>query len=375
MASIIPIGSKFRAQIRRAGQKTLTKTFNDVKDAEIWALTQEREIEMGNRQGSQGRLGMTVAEAIERYKLEKNPTAYSVLHTLDTLKSSLGTLRLEKLTDDIVVEHFLKRKTGASTNQVHFSFLKAILRRAKIGWGYHVPEVMKPAEARLTMLEKLAPSTARNRRPTDSEIQRLINYDYSGDIPMSDIIMFAINSSMRQAEITRIERVAYNKTERTQLIRDRKHPKKKKGNHQTVPLLDSALEIIDRQIPVEGDDRIFPFRAQTICAKFSAACKALGIVDLHFHDLRHEGTSRLFEMGYKIEEVQLFTGHQDWKMLKRYTHLKAKDVRRLETKKEKEAKQEERANEVTSDPELMKEFEQFLKMKKMMAMMNAGETA
>jgi hypothetical protein len=35
-----------------------------------------------------------------------------------------------------------------------------------------------------------------------------------------------------------------------------------------------------------------------------------------------EGTSRLFEAGFSIEQVALVTGHKDWKMLRRYTHLK-----------------------------------------------------
>lgn len=47
----------------------------------------------------------------------------------------------------------------------------------------------------------------------------------------------------------------------------------------------------------------------------------MGIVDLRFHDFRHEATSRLFEAGLSIEKVALVTGHKDWKMLKRYTHL------------------------------------------------------
>jgi site-specific recombinase XerD len=46
-----------------------------------------------------------------------------------------------------------------------------------------------------------------------------------------------------------------------------------------------------------------------------------GIEDLRFHDLRHEAASRFFEKGLSIEEVALITGHQDWRSLKRYTHL------------------------------------------------------
>ena len=51
--------------------------------------------------------------------------------------------------------------------------------------------------------------------------------------------------------------------------------------------------------------------------------------DLHFHDLRHEGTSRLFEAGFAIEQVSLVTGHKDWKMLRRYTHIRPETLHRL----------------------------------------------
>ena len=46
------------------------------------------------------------------------------------------------------------------------------------------------------------------------------------------------------------------------------------------------------------------------------------LTDIRFHDLRHEAASRLFEAGFKIEQVALVTGHKDWKMLKRYTNLR-----------------------------------------------------
>ena len=51
------------------------------------------------------------------------------------------------------------------------------------------------------------------------------------------------------------------------------------------------------------DDRIFPYSTDAISAAFTRACKVLGIEDLHFHDLRHEGVSRLFEMGWTIPQV------------------------------------------------------------------------
>ena len=54
--------------------------------------------------------------------------------------------------------------------------------------------------------------------------------------------------------------------------------------------------------------------------------KRTGIVDLRFHDLRHEAISRFFEMGLSVPEVALISGHRDYRMLQRYTHLKPEEL-------------------------------------------------
>ena len=77
------------------------------------------------------------------------------------------------------------------------------------------------------------------------------------------------------------------------------------------------------------DDRIFPYHHKSAGTAFTRACQDLAIKDLHFHDLRHEGTSRLFEAGFAIEQVALVTGHKDWKMLRRYTHLRPEHLHDL----------------------------------------------
>ena len=74
---------------------------------------------------------------------------------------------------------------------------------------------------------------------------------------------------------------------------------------------------------------IFPYSPKSVGAAFTRACHFLGIADLRFHDLRHEATSRLFEMGYQIQEVAQFTLHDSWNELKRYTNLKPENVRAL----------------------------------------------
>jgi integrase len=67
---------------------------------------------------------------------------------------------------------------------------------------------------------------------------------------------------------------------------------------------------------------IFPYSTDAISAAFTRACKILGIKDLRFHDLRHEGISRLFEIGRTIPQVAAVSGHRSWSSLKRYTHIR-----------------------------------------------------
>lgn len=68
--------------------------------------------------------------------------------------------------------------------------------------------------------------------------------------------------------------------------------------------------------------QIFPYSTDAISASFTRACKRLGIDDLRFHDLRHDGISRLFELGLTIPRVASNSGHRSWTSLKRYTHLR-----------------------------------------------------
>jgi site-specific recombinase XerD len=75
-----------------------------------------------------------------------------------------------------------------------------------------------------------------------------------------------------------------------------------------------------------GKGRCFPYNGKSIGTNFRRTCVEAGITDLHFHDLRHEATSRLFEAGLTIEQVPLVTGHKDWKMLKRYTQLRPENL-------------------------------------------------
>jgi integrase len=82
-----------------------------------------------------------------------------------------------------------------------------------------------------------------------------------------------------------------------------------------------------RALPRSLHGQVFPgLTTEAVKRAFARATRRAGIEDLHFHDLRHEATTRLFELGLNIMEVATITGHKDLRMLRRYTHLKAEEL-------------------------------------------------
>ncbi len=111
-------------------------------------------------------------------------------------------------------------------------------------------------------------------------------------------------------------------TGKTLTLRDTKHPTSTRT--EVVPVPEAARRIIDGLPRI--DERILPYKPESVSAAFQRAVRELGIEDLRLHDLRHEGISRLFEAGLQIQEVALISGHVSWAALKRYTHIKPLDV-------------------------------------------------
>jgi integrase len=51
-------------------------------------------------------------------------------------------------------------------------------------------------------------------------------------------------------------------------------------------------------------------------------------IDLHWHDLRHEGACRLLADGVDIRVIQLMLGHSDIKTTQRYLNITDEEMRR-----------------------------------------------
>ncbi len=246
--------------------------------------------------------------------------------------TKLANFDVTEIKSSDLIEHVrARRKSGAGPSTVNndLVWLRVILRYARAAWDVPVDlTVIDDAYEVLRTEKSVARSKARSRRPSTSELSALTDYlqqkeKRRSNMPMRDIMWFAIYLARRQSEITRLLIADNDQKTRTGIVRNLKHPTDREL-FRRFKYSDEAWEIVSRQD--HDEDRIFPFEPRTIGAAFTRACRILEIEDLHFHDLRHEVTSRLFEAGYSIVEVQQFTLHDSWGTLSRYTHLRPESV-------------------------------------------------
>jgi integrase len=327
--------------VRKVGH-TRCRTFGSRQDAQQWAAKIEKEADELRASGVM-QASESLADLIDRYTRELyslKPWGRTKSADLARLKKDLGEIPARELTSHHLTRYFRERRDGGSGPVVisaQIGYLIGVLEVARTVWHLDVPlQAARDARTALAKVRLIAKGGQRDRRVTDEEIEQLTDYFDTSDtsVPMSDIVRFCVATGMRISEVCRLRWADVNETDRTVMIRDRKHPQEKIGNNQIVPLLKAtgfdAFVIAKKQRHEDGDtrERIFPVNSRTVSAYFTRAVEALELNDLHLHDLRHEAISRLFAAGYSIEQVALVSGHRDWHMLKRYTHVRAVDLHR-----------------------------------------------
>lgn len=174
---------------------------------------------------------------------------------------------------------------------------------------------MPDARRVLRKMGAVSRSAERDRRPTMEELKRIIDFFVQKrearqqEIDMVRVIAFALFSTRRQEEITRIRWDAMDEKRQSVLITDMRNPGQKHGNDVWCHVPDEAWRVM-MSMPRVAEE-VFPYNGKSISAAFTRACSFLEIEDLHFHDLRHDGISRLFEMGWDIPRVASVSGHRD----------------------------------------------------------------
>jgi len=330
-----PAGT-WKALIRKRGWPTVVKTFRTKRDAEDWSRRTEDEIVRGvyiDRAASE-RLMFTAA--MDRYLAEITPTKKASTQRnerlfAETLKVYFGKYSLAAINSEIVAAFRDKRLAEGrrpNTVRLDLALLGHLFTVAIREWRLGL--VQNP----VANIRKPSPGKGRDRRLSGDEETRLREAVARHSNPMLLwIFEIAIETLMRSSEITGLRLAQVDTARRLVRLRNTKNE-----DARTVPLTKRAAAVftdaISNPLRPSDCDLIFfgepgrdgrrrPYNFNKMWLKVKTG---LGLSDLHFHDLRHEGVSRLVEGGLSDQEVAAISGHKSMQMLRRYTHLRAEDL-------------------------------------------------
>ncbi|WP_025598620.1 site-specific integrase [Burkholderia sp. WSM2230] len=311
MASISVRGTKWQVKIRRKGQPQLSATFSTEKEAIRWAAEHEK-----------ADTGPTVGDLFRKYVAQVAPQRRSgewerrVLQRMLRKEKALCAVPVAAFGKPHLAEWRDRRLTEVlgSTVGRELDAISSVCKVAIDEWdmglsanpvrGLRRPKLPLPREVRLLA----------------GDDERLIEKAIDFNREIAPAIILAIETAMRQGEIAKLRWENIDLEARTALL-----PMTKNGTARKVPLSKRAVEALAWCSPPQKG-RVFKLTQSAMKYAFSRVREQCGLGNLHFHDLRHEAASRLFEKGLNVMEVATITGHKNLKHLQRYTHLRAEDL-------------------------------------------------
>ena len=337
MATIVARGDgQWQAKIRKMGFPSVNKTFANKRDAESWSRKTESEIERGIWRDSSEAETTTLADALTRYQAEivvkkrgavKEASVVRILAETALAKMSLASIKgadIAKLRDK-----WLAAGYAPATIVRRMTVLAHVFSIAKKEWG------MESLTSPSASVRKPSVSNSRTRRVLEDEMNRIRHATKSTILP--SIMTIAVETAMRREEIVTLAWAEIDLKERTAHL-----PKTKNGQPRTVPLSSAAVRVLEgikrgvsgRVFSVTPDGVTLAFMRATKRARatYEVECEGRGVepdaaflTGLHFHDLRHEATTRLADK-FALHELAKVTGHRDTRMLMRYYHPSAADL-------------------------------------------------
>ena len=354
----LPQGVQYRGPLQYRSRKLvdgsrITKTFISSRLAREWL--DETAVKVREREFVDRRVltKSTLSELVQKYVDaemkdggRRRGAAQDRGHIPSIKEDAIGALTLARVTP-AAVRAFRDRqaaKMSPATVVKRLNLLAGILSHARAEWDVPLPEnpasakaVKRPAGADKKRDRRLMPPTpaalreaaTRGEAPPLGEEERLLA-EISGSVWPHDqyLVQMAIAQAMRQGELLELRWKDIDLEGRTVVIRgvagrgSKADAHRTERGHEVRPLMAEAITVLDGVRPADGakpGDKVFkvgpaaPFRV-----RFGRATKKAGLEDLTFHDLRHEGTSRLAKRYPNPLDLKRVTGHADIKSLDRY---------------------------------------------------------
>jgi integrase len=215
-------------------------------------------------------------------------------------------------------EDLLKVGRAASTVNHYINAISQLYQVAVNEWEL---KLINPT----TGIKRMSEPQGRMKRLLPDAETILLGYaSESTLLPLSSIIVIAIETGMRSAEILSMRWEDVDINNRKVLLRHTKN-----GESRVVPLTSRAKNELENLSSRLESELVFPYcrwqiRRQFMKAVAKAKSTHKGVqnpfIGLRFHDLRHEALSRLSDKGLNVIELAHISGHKTLSMLRRYTH-------------------------------------------------------
>lgn len=335
MASIRQRGSYWEARVRRNGLPTLSRSFHSKADARAWATVIESEMTRGvfidRTEAEKNTLGDLLGRYLTDVSSQKKGHGSERYRLISLQRDVIAKLKVASLSGKLMAEWRDKRLKSVSGSTVNrdLNLISHVLNVARKEWGIHIDNPV-------SMIRRPQENRARNRRLGAGEEEKLLaelsptvrsvngTFETGGTHNpwMRPLVTLAIETAMRRGELLALRWSDVFLSDRYVRLHDTKN-----GELRDVPLSSRAYAVLEH-LPRHLSGKVFPTTEDAVKKAFARAVIRADLGDLHFHDLRHEATSRIAEKLDNVLELSAVTGHKTLSMLKRYYHPRAKDLAR-----------------------------------------------
>lgn len=264
----------------------------------------------------------TFGEIIQRYMETITPKkrghVEETIRLKATLRHRIASMSMANLTPQAVADYRDDRLRTCKANTVirDLAVMSSIIHHARRKWGI---VIQNPVE----MIRKPTMPPGRDRVLSEAEEIRLLHElapTGRRNPIMQPLVVVAIETAMRRGELLSLRWNHVHLERRVIFL-----PITKNGQSRFVPLSSRAVVTIEK-LPCSPDNRLFPINIAAMEAAFLRAVRRANLADLHFHDLRHTGASRMASKLPNVIELASVTGHTSLQMLRRYYHPKAEEL-------------------------------------------------
>ncbi|MGY0660623.1 tyrosine-type recombinase/integrase [Bordetella bronchiseptica] len=327
MANIQKRGEyQYQADIRRKGFPRQTQTFLTKDDAERWVRKHEGQMDEGKFRDLRPVAKLTLGDALDRYMEEVVPTKAvggqrNERNRIRLLKKHpLARRELSTLQSSDFAKYRNERTAqvgSANTVRLELALLSHLYTIGKKEWNW-------PLDNPLKDVRRPSAPEGRERRLRGDEETRLLSGVSDARVRqpvwLEACIRLSLATGLRAGELLTLEWSQVDlKGGVMNLTKDRNGSKRSVGlNLEAVRVLESLPRSTEKVIKGYHE-------TGKLDCDFKATCVAAGLIDLHFHDLRHEAATRLAPH-MMPQELAKIMGWKTLQMAMRYYNPTAQEL-------------------------------------------------